>query len=719
MICWRGCEPGAGHRQSKERGPPLKRILAFMTATILLTVLVFPAGLRAAESQQAAPAEKPAIGIAGSMGDAMLKQATEVRADIAREARSLFKREPLGWNLKTLSTIYRWALNMPAHISNFVALVIQHSRVLGVAGSLIMLLFIGAVLYSLIGQRRVLRRIERRVEPFRDKIPATVYPFVLSGLRIVVAALIPLVLLAVYSLLNALVHYDAVWFVVLGRLFILWAAGALVLNLLRESLTRDLFEATRKYGRSIYRLVRLVLFYALAGIALVWCAKALQLPDDVLAFARFVIALSIVFLLFLLHLKKAALLSFLPDFPYPFYQAFVHFLQRTYYVIIGVMLLAALLWCFGYVNLGRIVIVKVWSSGGAFLLIMLVYHGLRTTLLQRTSLLKRDDEAGHALLRSLNSLLLYATVLSTIFVVLNLLGLLSILQRAMSIPVLILGGATITFWTIVSVILILMAFFYASRLLRAYLDYRVYPQLGIDQGLGYVLNTSLNYVFLGIGLLISLRVVGLDLRLLMVFAGALGIGVGLGLQSLAANVISGFIIIFGGKVRKGDWIEVSDTLGEVTDIYLGMAKIRTRDNIEYLIPNEQLVTSTIINYSLSSVFIRMDLDVGVSYDADPHEVEKILKEVAVHEPLVSDYRIPSVRFVGYGDSSINFQLLFWIDVRQTARRLVRSALYFGAFDALKAAGIEIPFPQRDLHIRSGLDSAKPAPTGETASKPPP
>ena len=224
--------------------------------------------------------------------------------------------------------------------------------------------------------------------------------------------------------------------------------------------------------------------------------------------------------------------------------------------------------------------------------------------------------------------MLYATVLATVTVVLNLLGLLGILREVMSIPVLVLGGATITFWTIASVVVILVAFFYASRLLRAYLDYRIYPHLGIDQGLGYILNTLLNYVFLGIGLLISLRIVGLDLRLLMVFAGAVGIGVGLGLQSLAANIISGFIIIFGGKVRKGDWIEVGGTLGEVTDVYLGTAKVRTRDNIEYLIPNADLVTNTIVNYSLSSVFIRMDLAVGVSYSADPREVEKILLDVA-------------------------------------------------------------------------------------------
>jgi small-conductance mechanosensitive channel len=642
------------------------------------------------------------------MGDVMLQQATEVREDLTRQARTLFERQPLGWDMATLTRLYRWGLDLPEHVTTLVATIIQHSRVLGLAGSLVMLVFIGAVFYSLIGQRRVLRRIEQRVEPFREKIPETIYPFVLSGLRVLVAALIPLCLLAAYGLVNALVAYDAAWFVILGRLIILWAAGALVLNLLHESLARDLFTATRQYGRPIYRLVRLILLYALAGIAIFWGAEALRLPADVLAFAQFVIALSIVVLLFLLHLRKKALLSFLPNFPYPFYQAFLRFLTRYYYLLIGVVLAAALLWCFGYVNLGRVVIVKVWSSGAIFVLIMLVYHAARTALVRRTRVLLRHDEAGHRLHRSLNSLLLYATILATASVVLNLLGLLEILRRVMSIPVLVMGGATITLWTIVSAFIILLAFLYASRLLRAYLEYRIYPRLGIDQGLGYVLNTLLNYSFLAVGFLIALRIVGLDLRFLLVFAGAVGIGVGFGLQSLAANIISGFGIIFGGKVRKGDWIEVGGTLGEVTDIFLASAKIRTRDNIEYLIPNADLVTSTIVNYSLSSAFIRMDLAAGVSYDADPREVEKILLDVAAAEPMVSDFRAPAVRFVEYGDNSINFELLFWIDVRQTPRRKVRSALYFAIFEAFKAAGIEIPFPQRDLHIRSGLALPHPA-----------
>jgi len=172
------------------------------------------------------------------------------------------------------------------------------------------------------------------------------------------------------------------------------------------------------------------------------------------------------------------------------------------------------------------------------------------------------------------------------------------------------------------------------------------------------------------------------------------------LQHMAANIISGFTIIFGGRIRKGDWIEMENTQGLVTDIYLASTRVRTRDNIEYLIPNSNLISNTIVNYSLSSPMIRIELLVGVSYNADPRVVEKILLDVASADPSVSDHQAPVVRFVEYADNSINFELLFWIDVRETPRRKVRSDLYFAIFDELKKAGIEIPYPQRDLHLRS-------------------
>jgi potassium-dependent mechanosensitive channel len=372
-----------------------------------------------------------------------------------------------------------------------------------------------------------------------------------------------------------------------------------------------------------------------------------------------------------------------------------------------VSFLAALLWCFGYRQMGRLVLAKIWFTLGAFLAIMLLYHTVSAWLAAWSRKLDHGDEAGQRFVRCLRSLLIYLTVVVTGMVVLHLLGLLDPLQRVMSFSIFQLGETQVNSWNILKGVLILFVFVLASRPLQAYLDYKVYPGLGIDPGLGYALNTFFKYVSLILGVLFSLILVGIDLRFLLVFAGAAGIGIGLGLQNMTANIISGFSIIFGGKIRRGDWIEVGDTLGVVLDIYLGATKVRTRDNIEYLIPNANLISDTIVNYSLSSPMIRIELPVGVSYNADPREVEKILIKAAEEEVLVSKHERPVVRFVGYGDSAVNFELLIWIDVRAVARRAVRSALYFTIFEELKKVSIEIPFPQRDIHIRTpNLEQAR-------------
>jgi small-conductance mechanosensitive channel len=272
----------------------------------------------------------------------------------------------------------------------------------------------------------------------------------------------------------------------------------------------------------------------------------------------------------------------------------------------------------------------------------------------------------------------------------------------MSIPLPLTQNTTISLWVLLKASVLLASFFFLARLLEAYLDYRIYPAMGIDPGLAYALNTFFKYMIIALGVLISLHIVGLDLRVLMVFAGAIGVGIGFGLQSMAANLISGFTLIFGGTVRRGDWIQVGDTVGVVTDIFLRATRVKTRDNVEYLIPNSEFVSSTIVNFTLSSAMIRIAIPVGVSYNADPHRVRDILLHCARSEPLATQFKSPLVRFTSYGESSIDFELLVWIDARKVARRRIRSRLYFAIFEALKEAGIEIPFPQRDLHLRSGF-----------------
>jgi small-conductance mechanosensitive channel len=277
--------------------------------------------------------------------------------------------------------------------------------------------------------------------------------------------------------------------------------------------------------------------------------------------------------------------------------------------------------------------------------------------------------------------------------------------------VLKIGQSHLSFWIIVKAVLILLFFIFMSRMLQAYLDYRVYPALGVDAGPGYAINTIIRLAFFAVGLLIALNTVGVDLGFFLVFAGAIGVGIGLGLQSMAANLIAGFIIIFSGKVRKGDWIQVDNGIGVVTDIHLVSTRVRTRGNLEYLIPNSNLVSNTIVNYSLSSPLVWTSLSVGVSYDSNPMDVERILLQVAAKEPMVHPHEKPRVIFSEFADSSLNFDLAFCFDVRAYAERVVKSNLYFAIFEEFKRAGIEIPFPQRDVHVRTpggGLPEASQA-----------
>jgi small-conductance mechanosensitive channel len=660
------------------------RIIFFLLFAGLLTVVPFTnAEDKPPETQTK---NKQSIAISEAMDDVLIQEISKVKEAYSQKGRSLFDRHPLGWDLNTIAYLSRLALSLPGKIPVFTRIVIEQGQVLGVIGSILVLVFISAVLYSLLGQR----------------LPEATYPFVMSGIKVVVSALIPLLLLAVFALINAMIDYSAVWFQLIGRLLGFWAVGALLLRLLKESLTRDLFKVTAQHGRTIYRWARLALLYTIFGVAIYWTAEVFEIREDVLALLRFVISVSVTIVLFILHLNKKAFISFLPQLTIRSYMLFRRFLEKYYFPLLFVSFLAALLWCVGYRALGQLVLTKIWFTGAAFVLIMLLYHTLRQFLNNWFQRLDYTDENARMFVNTLRSILNYATIAAILIIGLNMFGLLNP-QRIMSFPIFDLGDTTVTFWLIVMAIFILLAIIAVSRLAQSYFDYKVYPSFGIDPGLGYALNTVFKFVALGIGFLIALNILGINLRFFLVFAGAIGIGVGLGLQNMAANVISGFSIIFGGKIRKGDWIEVGSMLGEVTDIYLRATKVRTRDNIEYLVPNSNIISNTMVNYSLSSPLIRIELTVGVSYKADPRQVENILLAAAENEPLVDKTHMPAVRFVEYADNSINFELLIWINVRKTPRRKVRSNLYFVIFEALAKAGIEIPFPQRDIHIRSKVD----------------
>jgi potassium efflux system protein len=263
-----------------------------------------------------------------------------------------------------------------------------------------------------------------------------------------------------------------------------------------------------------------------------------------------------------------------------------------------------------------------------------------------------------------------------------------------------LGNQNVSIVVLLRATVIVLLFWLAATLIRDYCEFRIYPQLNIDPGVANAINTFTVYSIVAIGVLASVEAVGLGMGTVTLFAGALGIGLGMGLQSMANNLTSGLTLIFTRALRKGDVVTTGDTLGIIQEVGIRATRMKTPDAIEYLVPNSEFVDGKLVNWTRSDPYTRVHVPIGVSYEAAPEVVRRIMQEVAASTPNVQPAPPPEVRFANLGDSSLNFELLLWINVKEVQPERVRSDLYFGLFRALKEAGIEIPFPQRDIHIRS-------------------
>jgi small-conductance mechanosensitive channel len=674
---------------------------------LALLAILFQVSLSIAQTNVVEESPKsdpqPLFSIDGDMGEAMRREVGRVSEELQQHAKSLFEPSPFGWDKDTLLSLYEFFLSLPLKIPVLLDQILAQSRALGVVGSLLVLIFIGAVLYAFFGQKRVMQGVEKVVHPLNRLMPEETYPYFLSILKIVVASLIPLLLLGIYALISAFIQYRAVWFLLTGRLLGVWVLGALILNLLHEVLKSGLYPAAEQYGVLLYRRARLVVLYILGGTAIVWGAESFALAGDIIAFLKFAISLSIVCVLLLLFFNRKAMLSLLPDLPYRNYRTFRKNLARYYLTVVYCTFLTGVLWCFGYKRLAEAVWTKTWAVVAIYVGFLVLFHLIQGRLSRWSQqIASNGDEDTLLFFKTLRKLLLYVSVICAAIIISNLLGISNSIVRMCSFPIFRIGETSLTLWLLIKAFIVFAVLMIFSTLLRTFLSFKVYPSIGVDTGLAYAFNTFLKYVFFAIAFLATLQVGGLSPQLLLIFAGTAGIGIGLGLQGIAANLISGFTIVFGRRIRKGDWVHVGDTLGVVTDIFLHSTKVLSRDNVEYLIPNSQILSNTIVNYTLSSPTIRLCVPVGVSYAADPLKAEKIFLGAAKKHPELTEHKDPEVRFVGYGDNSIDFEVLVWIDIRNVARRKARSLLYFSIFEMLKEEGIEIPYPQRDIHIRSGL-----------------
>ena len=267
-------------------------------------------------------------------------------------------------------------------------------------------------------------------------------------------------------------------------------------------------------------------------------------------------------------------------------------------------------------------------------------------------------------------------------------------------PLITIGQTEISLLSIVIAVLVAALSFLVARIAARFLRSKVLTQMGVEQGLSESLSTLVRYIIGFVGIMVALESLGFDLSTLKIVLGALGVGIGFGLQNVVNNFVSGIIILAERMVKRGDIIAVGQTDGRVMRIGLRSSVVRTRAGMEIIVPNSDFVSSQVTNFSYRDRLVRVDLPVGVSYASDPNQVREILLQAAAEEDRVLQNPSPDVLFIQYGNSSIDFQLRVWID-DPWVRPLVRSALYFSIWYKLKNAGIEIPFPQQDLHFRSG------------------
>ncbi len=209
------------------------------------------------------------------------------------------------------------------------------------------------------------------------------------------------------------------------------------------------------------------------------------------------------------------------------------------------------------------------------------------------------------------------------------------------------------------------------------------------------------YVMIAVGLVIVMRVIGLNVTTVAAITGGLSVGVGFALQDVLKNFLGGIILLFEGTVRPGDWVEIGGKEGEVDKISIRSTVVSTFDNVELIVPNQDWLNTTVTTYTRTSRRCRTRVPIGVSYSSDVRQVQEILIETALSHPDILHDPAPVAPLFNFGDSSIDFVVLAWVE-DALLKGKVASELRLMIWDAFQEHGIEIPFPQRDLHIRNGL-----------------
>ena len=264
-----------------------------------------------------------------------------------------------------------------------------------------------------------------------------------------------------------------------------------------------------------------------------------------------------------------------------------------------------------------------------------------------------------------------------------------------------MGEMRLSLLILLQAVLVIGALWVVARFRTKTASGRIRGNADISSSMQVLAVKAMQVALYGAAVFIGLRAIGIDLTGLAVLSGAIGVGLGFGLQKVVSNLVSGVILLLDKSIKPGDVISLGDTFGWITTLGARYVSITTRDGKEYLIPNEDLITGQVVNWSHQNEFVRLDIYFGTAYGDDPHAVRRIAIEAAQAVDRVLKSRPPVCHIVGFGDSSVDYILRFWISDPTAGLTNIRGNVYLALWDAFQEHGISIPFPQREVRVLDG------------------
>lgn len=285
-----------------------------------------------------------------------------------------------------------------------------------------------------------------------------------------------------------------------------------------------------------------------------------------------------------------------------------------------------------------------------------------------------------------------------IYVVLRVLGITDEAVSILDAAALQVGQFRLSLLLLVEGIVVIGLLLTVARFVTLTTSNRVRANEEISPSMQVLIVKAVQIIFYALAFFIGVRAIGIDLTGLAVLSGAIGVGLGFGLQKVVSNLVSGVIILLDRSIKPGDVISLGDTFGWIQTLGARYASVVTRDGKEYLIPNEDLITGQVVNWSHTNRFVRLDIFFGTSYDDDPHKVRQLAIDAALGVKRVLHHKPPVCHIVGFGDSSVDYILRFWIDDPTGGLTNIRGNVYLALWDAFQANDISIPFPQREVRL---------------------